>query len=61
MLRIKAQQRKQRAAEAKVEESERKLIEFAQRLSARKTKVIICCFVYPKDIKNPKDLKKITK
>lgn len=39
MLRIKAQQRKQRAAEAKVEESERKLIEFAQRLSARKQKV----------------------
>lgn len=39
MLRIKAQQRKQRAAEAKVEESERKLIEFAQRLSARKSKL----------------------
>ena len=39
MLRIKAEQRKQRAAEAKVEESERKLIEFAKRLSDRKSKV----------------------
>ena len=40
MLRIKAKQRKQRAAEQKVEKSERKLVEFAQRLSVRKSKVL---------------------
>ena len=38
-LRLKAQQRKQRMAEAKVDDQERKLVEFAQRLSARKNKV----------------------
>ena len=38
-LRLKAQQRKQRMAESKVDDQERKLVEFAQRLSARKNKV----------------------
>lgn len=38
-LRLKAQQRKQRMAEAKVDDQERKLVEFAQRLSARKNKL----------------------
>lgn len=38
-LRMKAVQRKQRAAEAKVDEQETKLVEFAQRLSQRKSKL----------------------
>jgi len=40
-LRLKTVQRKQRAAEAKVDEQETKLVEFAQRLSQRKSKVSI--------------------
>ncbi len=39
MLRIKAKERKQRAMEAKVEDSERKLAEFNARLTVRKNKV----------------------
>ena len=39
MLRVKAKERKQRAMEAKVEDSERKLAEFNARLTVRKNKV----------------------
>jgi len=39
MLRIKAKERKQRAMEAKVEDSERKLAEFNARLTVRKNKL----------------------
>ena len=39
MLRVKAKERKQRAMEAKVEDSEKKLAEFNARLTVRKNKV----------------------
>ena len=39
-LRLKALERKQRSMENKVEEQEKKLADFAAKLSARKTKVI---------------------
>ena len=38
-LRLKALERKQRSMESKVEEQEKKLADFAAKLSARKTKV----------------------
>lgn len=40
-LRIKTLERKQRQMESKVEEQEKKLADFAAKLSARKSKVIL--------------------